>query len=636
VLRFAIGLSLSLAVASALVLVVVHHFAISQAERSATQHARLVASSVLRREVEPGDLARRVSAVRKRQLDAAFGGLISDEVLGVSLVGRDGRVTYSTNARATGTLVSPRDAAEGADGLLVSVTSRASSTPGERPQKIIATYTPVRPGLADGAAVIVQPYGPIAGAARTAQLRVGVVLEAVLLALFLLFVPLLARVTRRIGAQMDRIHFQAFYDQLTGLPNRVQLFERVGAALERAKADGRVLAVMVVDIDRFRELNSTLGRETGDALLVEAASRLRSAAGDHSLLARLDGGEFAVVTEHGDEQGVQELAEALRTTLEPPILLGGLPFALDCSIGLAFHPQDGSDAETLLKHAEAATYRAKEWHVGVLAYGPDVDPHHPEQLELMGELRAAADGGELSLLYQPKLDLGTSQVVGFEALTYWQHPSRGLLPPGAFIPTAERTGAIRHVTRAVLAGAVRQLGEWSSLHPGVGISVNLTAVDLLDADLPARLKALLQEHAVDPGRLCIELTERTVMAVPDRAEEALERIVAAGAQVSIDDFGTGHSSLAYLKNLPAQELKIDRSFVADMAVSSHDRMIVLAAIQLGHNLGLRIVAEGVETTAVHEALRRHGCDQAQGYLYARPQPADVASASLVGRRLHAA
>jgi len=302
--------------------------------------------------------------------------------------------------------------------------------------------------------------------------------------------------------------------------------------------------------------------------------------------------------------------------------------AVDATVGIAFFPKDGNDAETLLKHAEVAMHTAKQWRVATLAYSPAVDPHDPEQLGLVAALRVAAQNDELRLQYQPKVDLKTGAVVGFETLAYWQHPTRGLLPPGAFVPMAERTGAIRHISRAVLTGAIKQLAKWETLDSEFTLAVNLTAIDLLDIQLPRRLEALLRRQGVDPGRLCIELTESTVMADPERAQSVLERIASTGVRISIDDFGTGHSSLTYLKSLPAHELKIDMSFVSGMTVSRQDRMIVLATIHLAQSLGLRVVAEGVETHEVHNALRALGCDYAQGYLYGRPQPAEEAAALL--------
>ncbi|HET9461360.1 MAG TPA: GGDEF domain-containing phosphodiesterase, partial [Gaiellaceae bacterium] len=323
-----------------------------------------------------------------------------------------------------------------------------------------------------------------------------------------------------------------------------------------------------------------------------------------------------------------------RARLEQPIVLHGMPLALDASVGIAFYPVDGKDAHTLVKHAEVATYTAKEWHRGVLGYSPAVDPHDPEQLKLATALREAADDGQIQPHYQPKIDLATNAIAGFEALAYWNHPTRGLLPPGAFIPIAERTGAVRHVTRAVLRAAVEQLRDWSDTD--LTVAVNLTAIDLLDADLLGRITGLLDECGVEPERLCVELTESTVMADPERARSILAGIADAGVRVSIDDFGTGHSSLAYLKDLPVNEVKIDRSFIADMSVSRNNRMIAKATIQLVHSLGLQVVAEGVEDPEVHSELRGLGCDYAQGYYYGKPQPLAAVEELLAGEALEAA
>lgn len=376
--------------------------------------------------------------------------------------------------------------------------------------------------------------------------------------------------------------------------------------------------MLLVDLNRFREINDTLGHEAGDVVLVEAARRLQVVAGDERLLARLGGDDFVFAAEFGTVAEAMDFAEHIRAAIEPQIHTEGIQLAVDATVGVAFYPVDGDDAHTLVKHAEVATYTAKEWRSGVLGYSPAVDPHDPEQLKLTAALREAADEGQIRLHYQPKIDLTTNAIAGFEALAYWDHPIRGLLPPGAFIPIAERTGAVRHVTRAVLQAAVEQLRDWSETE--LTVAVNLTAIDLLDADLLVRIKGLLDEHGVGPGRLCVELTESTVMADPDRARLILAAIADAGVRVSIDDFGTGHSSLSYLKDLPVQEVKIDRSFIADMSVSRNSRMIAKATIQLVHSLGLEVVAEGVEDANVHSELRGLGCDYAQGYLYGKPQP----------------
>jgi diguanylate cyclase (GGDEF)-like protein len=622
VLRFAVVLSVALALASALILLVVHHFALSQAEQAAARHAGLVASAVLQREVTAADLTQPVPASRRHELDSVlrtFG--VAADVVGLSLVRSDGLVTYSSAHGTIGTTTASALAAEASTGTIVSSVAAAGKSAVAADGKTLETYVPVGPSTSTGAALIAQSYEPIERSARALQLRVGAVLEVLLIVLFALLVPLLIRVTRRIQRQIARIHRQAFYDELTGLPNRTNLFERLGLAISRAVEEERLLAVLLVDLNHFREINDTLGHEVGDMVLVEAGRRLRAAVGDDRLLARLGGDHFAVVAAVEDEAGAMEFAEELRTTMEPAIDADGTHLAVDATVGVAFYPVDGRDAHTLVKHAEVATYTAKEWRSGVLGYSPAVDPHDPEQLKLTAALRAASEDGQIRLHYQPKIDLATGAIAGFEALSYWNHPTRGLLPPGAFIPVAERTGAIRHVTRAVLRAAVEQLRDWSDTD--LTIAVNLTAIDLLDVELSDRLTSLLSESSIDPGRLCIELTESTVMADPDRARSVLAEIADAGIHISIDDFGTGHSSLAYLKDLPVREVKIDRSFIADMSMSRNNRVIAKAMIQLVHSLGLQVVAEGVEDPEVHSELRGLGCDYAQGYLYGRPQPLEA-------------
>ena len=621
VLRFAAVLSFSLAVASAVILVVVHHFALRQSERAATHHAGLLASALLQREVTARDFDRRVSPARRSELDALFRTYVrAEDVVGISLVRSDGLVTYSTDHPSIGTIASRTLAAEAATGTIVSRQRASGTSLGGGGEKTLETYAPVSPAASPGAALVAQSYEPIEGAARSAQLRVGAVLEALLLVLLVVFVPLLVRVTRRIKAQIEHIHRQAYHDDLTGLPNRVQLFERLELAVRRAAARDNHLAVLLLDLDRFRETNETLGHDAGDDLLRQIAERLGAWIDPGQLLARLGGDEFAVATEYREEKEVDEIAHELRSAIEPPLTVAEVQIAVDVTIGVALFPRDGRDADTLLKHAEIATHTAKQWRVPLLAYSPAVDPHDPEEIGLVAALREATRNGEIRLHYQPKVNLQTGAIVGLEALAYWQHPTRGLLPPGAFVPAAERTGAIRHISRAILPAAVEQLAKLAELGTDCSIAVNLTAIDLLDIKLPRRLEALLRRHGVDPGRLCVELTESTVMADPERSQSILERITATGVRIAIDDFGTGHSSLSYLKTLPASELKIDRSFVSDMIVSRQDRLIVLATVRLAQSLGLRVVAEGVETEEVRNALREIGCDFAQGYLYGRPGP----------------
>jgi diguanylate cyclase (GGDEF)-like protein len=628
VLRFAVVLSLTLALASAVILVVVRSFTVSQAEQAAARHASIVAATLLRHEVVASDFAGPVDRARRRELDTVFRtNRVASDVLGVLLVRSDGLVTYATDHALIGTRESAALATEAAGGTIVSTTGvgRGSSAGA----KVLETYSPVGDQAGGrGAATIVQSYEPIERDAHRALIWVGSVLEVLLVVLFAIFVPLLARVTRRIQRQIEQIHSQGFYDQLTGLPNRPHLHDRLEAAIARAGANGRRLGVLLLDVDRFREINDTLGHEAGDDVLREVAKRLSKLVDQASFLARPAGDEFAVVFEYSSESEVDQLAERLRATLERPLAAGDIPVAVEGSVGVALFPRDGDDAETLLRHAEVAMYTAKEWRVGVVSYSPAVDPHDPQQLSLVAELKGAAERGELVPHFQPKMELASGRVSGFEVLTYWQHPTRGLLPPGAFIPVAERTGAIRYLSRSVFGAAVRQRAEWSRYGADLVLAVNLTAVDFIDLDLPDQLAGVVSEHGVDPATICLEITESSIMADPERTHSVLERLAGIGFRLSVDDFGTGHSSLAYLKNLPVDEVKIDRSFISGMATSPQDRMIVRATIDLAHSLGLSVVAEGVETREVQALLRGFGCDAAQGFLYARPLPVADVEASL--------
>ena len=638
VLRFAVVLSVALALAAALILVVVRSFTVTQAERAATKQASLVASTLLRTEVVPSDFAGRVSPGRQHELDELFHDhVVSNDTLGVSLVRPDGLVTYSTDHELIGSRGHGALATEAAAGTIVSRTSSGRTAGGSEGTKVLETFTPVGGAAGDsGAAAIVQSYEPIERDAQSALLWVGGVLEGLLLVLFVVFVPLLARVTRRIGAQIERIHEQAYYDELTDLPNRAHLRERLDLALQRAGAGEQHLAFLLVDVDHFKEINDTLGHDAGDEALRELGSRLRALVDADTLLARPQGDQFALVREYETEEEAAALAARVRAAVEQPLEVAGIHVALEASVGIALHPRDGSDADALFRRADVALQAAKARRIGILAYRPEIDPHDPEELSLVAELRGAAARGELLPHYQPKIDLAGDVIAGFETLTYWQHPARGLLSPGAFIPVAERMGAIRHLTRDVFELAVAQLCEWRDRGEALPLAVNLSPIDLLDLQLADDLAAVLEESGIEPRLVCLELTETTVMADVDRAHSVLDGLAASGFRLSIDDFGTGYSSLAYLKNLPVHEVKIDRALVSGIAASDPDRTIVRSTIEMAHSLGLAVVAEGVETPEQQALLRTFGCDYAQGYLYARPLPAAKLEASLAATGLAAA
>jgi predicted signal transduction protein with EAL and GGDEF domain len=352
--------------------------------------------------------------------------------------------------------------------------------------------------------------------------------------------------------------------------------------------------------------------------------RLRAELRELDTIARLGGDEFVVLLRSADADSACAVAERLVTALERPFELDGFAVAIGGSIGIALHPEHGGDADSLLREADIAMYAAKDARSGYAIYAPDTDLHSRERLGLLADLRQAIERGELVVHYQPQVDVRSGALTAVEALVRWPHPTRGLLPPDEFIPLAEQTRLIQPLSRWILAAAVRQCAAWRATGLDVPVSVNLSVYDLRDHDLPAIVKDVLATNGVPAERLRIEITESSLMANPPRAREILSQLRAQGVQIAIDDFGIGYSSLAYLKSLKVDELKIDRSFVREMAADEGSRAIVHAVIELATVMGLRVVAEGVEDAAILEALATMGCDVAQGYYFARPlSPGDL-------------
>jgi diguanylate cyclase (GGDEF)-like protein len=414
----------------------------------------------------------------------------------------------------------------------------------------------------------------------------------------------------------------AYWDALTGLPNRAQFRDEVERAIAAAEGSGTHVAVIMLDLDRFKHVNDVLGYRMGDQLLQAVAKRLaeQMVRGD-DLVARLGGDEFAVLLRQGDAALAESVALRIARSFDAPLALDGHNVDMGAGIGIACWPGHAADADMLLGRAEVAMVAAKRRTTGPLLYDPAIDAASAQTLSLLGELRRAVERDELLLYLQPKLALASGAVVGAEALLRWQHPQRGLVPPGEFIPFAEQTGFIRTMTLWVFAAAAEQ---WLALHrQGVSLtlSVNLSTGDLLDQDLPRKFDDMLARHGVPAEAFCLEITESAIMDDPQRALATLNRLSAMGLRLSIDDFGTGYSSLAYLKRLPVDELKIDRSFVMSMERDIDDAKIVRSTIDLAHNLGLTVVAEGVETARAWEMLRELDCDEAQGYHMGKPMPA---------------
>ena len=429
-------------------------------------------------------------------------------------------------------------------------------------------------------------------------------------------------------AEMEaQLRRQALHDALTGLPNRTLLQDRLRQALRATRRDALPatapsLALLLLDLDRFKEVNDTLGHHHGDLLLRQVAARLCATLRDSDTIARLGGDEFAVLLPATGEEGARAASEKIVAALALPFDLEDAPVQVGVSVGIALAPEHGQDVDALLRHADVAMYVAKKAGENCALYTSERDMYTPDRLALIADLRRAIADGGLALHYQPKADLATKRVTGVEALARWTHPRRGAVPPDQFIPLAEQTGLIAPLTRWVLAAALRQAGQWRRAGLRLDMAINLSALDLRDAGLPDALSRLLRAHAVPPSAVRLEVTESALMTDPAGAQAVLARLSALGVGLSVDDYGAGYSSLTYLKQLPVDELKIDRSFVRHMAADAADAAIVSSTIGLGHNLGLRVVAEGVEDWETWALLAGTGCDTAPGYYLARPMPAD--------------
>ncbi|MBN3724871.1 putative bifunctional diguanylate cyclase/phosphodiesterase [Burkholderia sp. Ac-20379] len=416
----------------------------------------------------------------------------------------------------------------------------------------------------------------------------------------------------------------AYTDQLTGLANRARFNDRLQEAIDLAnggrKASDQVFSVMMMDLDRFKLVNDTLGHPIGDLLLCEVAARLRAALRRIDLVARLGGDEFAVLLPGYSSADAERVAAGLLKTLEQPITIEGQLVDVGASIGIVAYPQHGTDMNALMRRADIAMYVAKRANAGYALYDKKHDQNNAERLSLMSELRQAVEHDQLTLFYQPKLDLATGMVKYVEALVRWEHPTRGFVAPDQFIPFAEQTGYIKVISQWVADKAIGQIAAWEAMGIHLAVSVNVSARELIQSTLPDTFDALLKKHGVSPDMLWIEITESAIMDDPNHAIETLDRLHALGIHLAVDDFGTGYSSLSYLKRMPIDELKIDKSFVMGMTEHKDDETIVRSTIDLAHNMGLKVVAEGVESEEVLTRLRELRCDLVQGYYLTRPLP----------------
>lgn len=423
----------------------------------------------------------------------------------------------------------------------------------------------------------------------------------------------------------ETIRQLAYYDPLTLLPNRVLVHQRLEQALRSAERGRTPVAFLLMDLNDFKDVNNTLGHHHGDLVLKEIGPRLQGFLRQSDTVARLGGDEFALLLPDTDQEGALRVAQKAHEVLAVPFKVEGLNIAVEASIGIAHFPDHGATASVIMQRADVAMYAAKRSGSGSAVYAAERDHYSARRLALMGELRYAIEHNELALFYQPKIHMQTRRVIGVEALLRWRHPHRGIIPPDEFIPLAERSGLIRPLTAWVLSTALDQARAWEHDGLRLSVAVNLSARNLSDAQLPDHLTDLLRRTGALAGRLELEITESSIMADPARALDVLTRLHRMGIPLAIDDFGTGYSSLGYLKRLPVSAVKVDKSFVKNMETDDNDAVIVRSTVELAHNLGLQVIAEGVETSYLWDRLAALGCDAAQGYYMSQPMPADALS-----------
>jgi diguanylate cyclase (GGDEF)-like protein len=625
VLRFAAYTAITIGLAAAGLFLYIHRYSVSRAEDGVRFHTRFVADTIVGDNLQPADFRAPVRGRRLAELDRLFRReVLVGGVVRLKLYSPAGRVTYSTEHSLIGTKPEDDDAREvfAQSKPFVDVTRLNHEGGLGRDLKVLESYARVDlRGRPAGVLELYEDYAPVAQTARDTFLPIAGALGLALILLYATLLPILRRVTRRLRRQMAEIEHQALHDSLTGLPNRLLFGDRVGQALLAARREGTGFAILLIDLDRFKEINDTLGHQSGDRVLEEVAERLRRTLRESDTVARLGGDEFALLARMtSDARGALTVADRLHHALSRPFRIDGLLLEVEASIGITLYPDHGDDAETLMRRADVAMYVSKELHTSTELYTLERDRYSPGRLQLGGELRRALQTGELVVHYQLQANAADAELVGAEALVRWEHPERGLLLPGDFVPLAEQTGLIRPLTVYVLERALRQSREWRDAGLDLRMSVNLGARDLLDTRLPDEVQELLERWGVEADRLELEITENTILTDPVRARAVLARLAELGVRLAIDDFGSGNSSLGYLKRLPVDVLKIDKTFVVNMASDPDDAVIVRSTIELGHNLGLEVVAEGVESEDGWRRLADLECDTIQGFFVGEPVP----------------
>jgi diguanylate cyclase (GGDEF)-like protein len=579
--------------------------------RSVRAKTGFIAATILRSHLSPRDLAEPVGRSRERALDQLFSRqVLVDGGQEATIYGAGDRITYST------------------DHALIGL---PASQAGIRQPGTLTVTVPLVLGAHDpsGAFALSVAAGPITSSADGEALRSTGLLALILIVLYLSFLPALHVATNRIRRRLrdmkhrvGEMEHQAFHDPLTGLPNRALFRDRVEQAIRQAKRVGGSVAVMVMDLDRFKDVNDTFGHQSGDLLLKEVAAHLIAPLRESDTVARLGGDEFAILAPAvAGPMGALAIADRAIRDLSHPHSVSGIEVDVGASIGVALYPHHGDTVEALLRCADIALYVSKARGAPSL-FALEHDHHSADRLALGAQLRRAIQEREITVHYQPQADFLTGNIDSAEALVRWEHSDRGLLSPAEFLPVAEQTGLIRLLTTYVLDMALEQWRRWYDQGLELTVAVNITGRDLFDQGFAEEVKDLLARWKVRPSCLELEITENTVLVDPVRAHSILRSLSDFGVRLAIDDFGTGNSSLAQLKRLPVQVLKIDKSFVMQMLVDDDDAAIVRSTIELAHNLGLKVVAEGIESAAMWYQLRQLGCDIGQGFYLSGPVPAE--------------
>jgi diguanylate cyclase (GGDEF)-like protein len=598
-----------------------------------SEAARIIAHIGIEPHLSPRDLRTGLTPAGIRALDQQLSARsVTQDLARIKIWNSHFKVIYSDDHSLIGRTLPP------SDDLLHALAGRPDDADVVNPRphtetasevglgELVEVYVPLRfasSGPPEGAFEIYLSYRPVASALASDKRMIALLVAVGLALLWAILYRIVARASRRLRRQSRENYRLARYDQLTGLPNRTLFIERVTNAVRHESRQDGVVAVLLIDLDHFTEVNNTLGEANGDELLREVARRLRDELPGETLVARLGGDEYAVLCPRTD--GVADalrIATALQASLEAPVSLNGVALNVEASIGVAVMGEHAQDPDALLQHADAALAHARSRGGRLQVYSPECDQFDATGLVLLGQVRSALEHGEFIVYYQPKVDMHSRRIVGVEALVRWRHPEHGMLPPMRFIPLIEQTALVGPLTMYVLEQSLEQLAAWRRSGIDLELSVNLSARNLIDAELPGRIASLLEQHGIPAERLTVEVTESAAVIDRGRAVAGLEALRASGVGVSIDDFGTGNASIEYLATLPASEIKIDRSFITDILEDRRSEAIVRSTIELARNLELTVVAEGIESEAVMDHLATLGCEMGQGYFISRPLPAD--------------